>query len=265
MNNHHNISYKTITYDSLGRQTSLHDPNAGKIEFGHDALDRIIWQRSARGDTTFSEFDSLGRLKRVTEGDRVTTRTYFDSGPNVGQLQAITVDGGTYSTAQIFEYDRFGRLIRFKDVLGTDTLVTRYSYDHFGNLATYTFPSGYRLSYSHTEYGFKYKISDDTHVIWQLDSVNALGQELGSRVLATNQGLFAALPPGLPELEIIDDPIVTRPIGQCPILEFFQNYKVRRQNIRTLQLACLQKREEFSLFFVSLRFGNGVKYENLKP
>jgi len=33
---------------------------------------------------------------------------------------------------------------------------------------------------------------------------------------------------------------------QCTILEFFQNYKVRRQNIRTLQLTCLQKREKFS-------------------
>jgi len=52
---------------------------------------------------------------------------------------------------------------------------------------------------------------------------------------------------------------------QCTILEFFQNYKVRWQNIKALQFVYLQKREEFSLFFVSLRFGNGVKYENLKP
>jgi len=48
-------------------------------------------------------------------------------------------------------------------------------------------------------------------------------------------------------------------LGQCPILEFFQNQKIKQQNIRILPFIYLQKREEFSLFFVSLRFGNGVK------
>jgi len=186
-----------ITYDSLGRQTSLHDPNAGRIEFRHDALDRIIWQRSARGDTTFSEFDSLGRLWKTIEGDRITTRNYFDSGPNVGRLQSITVNNGT---AQIFEYDQFGRITTFKDVLGPDTLITRYTYcPRYGHLLTYRFPSGFTLRYTYDEHGFKVRIADDIQVIWQLDSVNALGQELGSRVLATNGGLRAALPTDPPK------------------------------------------------------------------
>jgi len=186
----------TITYDYLGRQISLHDPNAGKIEFGHDALDRIVWQRTARGDTTFSKFDSFGRLWKTIEGDRVTTRNYIASGPNVGRLQSITVDAKNYSSAQIFVYDELGRITKFKDVLGSDTLITQYSYDRFGNLATYTFPSGYRLVYSYNQHGFKFRISDSTQIIWELDAVNAFGQELRSRVVGPPPALVGISPFG---------------------------------------------------------------------
>ena len=175
----------TIRYDEFGRQISLHDPNAGVVEYQYDAFDRMIWQRSARGDTTFNEYDDWGRLERVIEGDRITTYSYFDYGYNVGWLQSITVNNGT---AQIFEYDRFGRITKFKDVIGTDTLITRYTYcDVYGRLLTYTFPSGYRLYYHYVD-NFKIRITDSyNNVIWNLHSFNALGQELESTVLGRHK------------------------------------------------------------------------------
>jgi len=180
----------------------------------HDALDRIVWQRTARGDTTFSKFDSLGRLWKTIEGDRVTTRNYIASGPNVGRLESIIVNNGT---AQIFVYDELGRITKFKDVLGSDTLITRYAYCiTYGNLITYTFPSNFRLSYSFNRYGFKYQIADDTQVIWQLDSVNAFGQELGSRVLATNYCSLSAV--WRPELPIVTFPIEPPSILYPPLI-----------------------------------------------
>jgi len=186
-----------ITYDTLGRQTSLTDPNAGTITFEHDALDRITRQVNARGYATTNRFDNLGRLWETIEGDRVTTRHYIPFGPNVGRLQSINTYDHFHSinTQQIFDFDEFGRLTRFFDYLDDDVLVTQYAYDSLGNLATYLFPSGFALFYSHNTYGFKYRITDGTHVIWELDSVNAFGQELRSRVIGLNDGPLPNPPP----------------------------------------------------------------------
>ncbi|MCL2417388.1 MAG: FG-GAP-like repeat-containing protein [Bacteroidales bacterium] len=174
----------TIEYDQFGRQTALHDPNAGRITFSYDAFDRIVSQTNARGYTTTNTFDALGRLSTVTEaGNRITTYAYIASGPNIGRLQSISVNNGT---SHIFEYDEFGRITRFKDVSESNTFITEYTYDRFGNLATYTFPSGFTLHYTYDANSFKTHIRENNsagRVIWQLGSVNALGQELSSTVL----------------------------------------------------------------------------------
>ncbi|MCL2412898.1 MAG: hypothetical protein FWC98_02030, partial [Bacteroidales bacterium] len=183
-----------IVYDKFGRQEALIEPNAGRIEFVYDAFDRIVRQTDARGNITENEFDNLGRLRRTvitnaTTGERrVTTHTYITglNNPNVGRLQSITVNDGVNNAAHIFEYDRFGRITKFKDVIGTDTLITRYTYcDAYGRLLTYTFPSGFTLHYTYDANGFKIEIRENNStgkLIWQLDSVNAMGQELSSRV-----------------------------------------------------------------------------------
>jgi len=169
----------TITYDPLGRQASLTDPNAGTITFVYDAFDRIISQTTARGHVTENRFDRFGRLERVTESGRVTTYTYITdpNDPNVGRLRSISVDNGT---AHTFDYDHLGRIRRFTDVSGSNTFVTEYTYDVFGNLQTYRFPSGFILFYVYDDNGFKREIRENNAsglVIWQLGSVNALGQE----------------------------------------------------------------------------------------
>ncbi|MCL2412525.1 MAG: FG-GAP-like repeat-containing protein, partial [Bacteroidales bacterium] len=171
----------TIQYDPFGRQIALHDPNAGRIKFGYDALDRIAWQRTARGDTTFNRFDNFGRLEIVTENNRITTYNYFNSGPNIGRLQSISVNNGT---AHIFEYDTLGRVVRFTDISENNTFITEYTYDQFGNLLTYTFPSNFKLRYTYDANGFKIEIREYVtgNLIWRLDSVNAFGQELESIV-----------------------------------------------------------------------------------
>ena len=177
----------TIDYDQFGRQRSLTDPNAGTITFRYDAFDRIISQTNARGYTTENRFDRFGRLERVTEGSRVTTYTYFCSGPNIGRLQSVSVNNGT---EHIFEYDYLGRIRRFTDVSENNTFVTQYSYDRYGNLMLYRFPSGFALFYVYDENGFKTEIRETNQagrVIWQLGSVNAMGQEKSSTVLGRSR------------------------------------------------------------------------------
>ena len=57
----------TATYDALGRQTSLDDPDKGPWTYVNNALGHVVKQTDAKGTVTRSTFDRLGRpLSRKT-------------------------------------------------------------------------------------------------------------------------------------------------------------------------------------------------------
>jgi RHS repeat-associated protein len=180
----------TITYDDYGRQETITDPNAGTIEYVYDAFDRIVWQEDAKGNLTENSYDEFGRLEQVIETDtetnlqRTTTRSYVGQSagkpnPNVGRLYSTFCGKGD---EQIYTYDRFGRVTELTNKIGGDSYTTSYSYDKFGNLKTYTYPSGYELTYTYDDNGFQVAIfeTQTEAVVWQLMEVNAMGQELES-------------------------------------------------------------------------------------
>jgi RHS repeat-associated protein len=78
----------TATYDELGRQTSLNDPDKGSWSYLNNALGQIVSQTDARQNVTSSIFDRLGRpLSRVTSeagnGPVETTAWhYYDAAAN---------------------------------------------------------------------------------------------------------------------------------------------------------------------------------------
>ena len=172
----------TITYDQHGRQTSIIDPNAGTITYQYDAFDRITKQTDARGSVTINEYDNFGRLSKITEGSRITTYNYISTGANKGRLQSIVCNNGT---AHRYVYDNLGRITQFIDSISENPLTTSYTYDDFGRLDSYTYPSNYRVNYTYNTHGFKTHIrqSNNDALIWQLNEVNALGQELNSWVV----------------------------------------------------------------------------------
>ncbi|HLP23594.1 MAG TPA: FG-GAP-like repeat-containing protein, partial [Microbacteriaceae bacterium] len=57
----------TATYDALGRQLSLNDPDKGNWTYVNNALGHVVKQTDAKGTVTLSSFDRLGRpLSRKT-------------------------------------------------------------------------------------------------------------------------------------------------------------------------------------------------------
>lgn len=70
------------TYDALGRQTSLNDPDKGNWTYVNNALGQVVQQTDAKGNTTLSTFDRLARpLTRSTaeagNGPFDTARWYY--------------------------------------------------------------------------------------------------------------------------------------------------------------------------------------------
>ncbi len=75
----------TATYDALGHQTRLNDPDKGDWHYTNNALGQVTIQRDANDvHTTITSFDHLGRpLERTTSGDGTTETAdffYYDSG-----------------------------------------------------------------------------------------------------------------------------------------------------------------------------------------
>ena len=196
--------YTEVTYDASGNKLSERDANGIKAyyeynsrnwlmkvkdnheqvqrEYTYDKRGRVLTVKDALGKTTTSLYDSLGRLRRVTDplnysqnfnynavGNRtvfadargnVTTYNYNQLGWLTGVVdplthateyrydpngnQVISLSATSLQTTQ--QYDELNRLVERVD--STQTL-TKYSYDLAGNLSKMVDPRG-------TDYVYQY-------------------------------------------------------------------------------------------------------------
>ncbi|MFT3870773.1 MAG: RHS repeat-associated core domain-containing protein [Nibricoccus sp.] len=77
----------TATYDALGRQLTLNDPDKGPWSYLNNAVGQVVRQEDAKHNVTTSTFDRLGRpLTRTTTGNGSTETAgffYYDTTANV--------------------------------------------------------------------------------------------------------------------------------------------------------------------------------------
>ena len=137
----------TVTYDALGRKTSLNDPDKGNWQYGYNGFGELAWQKDAKGQGTAMTYDALGRM--VTRADYTGfvpasqsgtlqnfSRWYYDQDPGCdsqyrfdGRLVAVAqapvvISGGCspntgdFSYLKLLQYDKFGRLGETTAVLG---------------------------------------------------------------------------------------------------------------------------------------------------
>lgn len=141
-----------LSYDSLGRNTELHDPDAGIWRYGYDANGNVISQTDAIGDVTRWKYDELNRLAQESAADQhgrhalITTYHYDGQTSNAkGRLSGITEPSG----ASTFAYDPLGRVISSIKVLDKKTYSTKFQYDAVGRLTHQIYPDGHETSYSY--------------------------------------------------------------------------------------------------------------------
>jgi YD repeat-containing protein len=95
----------TLSYDVMGRRTSLQDKDFGPKITEYDAFDSVIATADAKGVRTELAYDTLGRLKtRTAQG--VADTFEYDPVNGRGQLARRTRAGVTTA----FQYDAFGRV-----------------------------------------------------------------------------------------------------------------------------------------------------------
>jgi RHS repeat-associated protein len=152
----------TATYDALGRQTSLDDPDKGGWTYINNALGQVVSQTDAKGNVTTATFDRLARpLTRITaeaaSGPIETARWYyFDTAANpdrhliaqgnkgwIGALQreeSITTGApghaaATPATTTAYYYDDKGRPQITLRLIDNKWYYTNTAYDQYNRIA----------------------------------------------------------------------------------------------------------------------------------
>jgi RHS repeat-associated protein len=145
-NNYDNPSYPTyattMTYDWLGRKTSMTDPDMGTWSYGYDNNGNLISQTDAKGQTIRFDYDELNRFKEKNypQGSGMTDVVYtYDSGANgKGMRTGMTDAVGSMS----YTYDNWGRLVTETRTYDSVPYETSYTYYDNGTLKTIEYPTG---------------------------------------------------------------------------------------------------------------------------
>jgi RHS repeat-associated protein len=139
-------------YDGLGNLISLTSPDTGTATFTYDEAGNRLTQTDARGITATYAYDALNRLTAISYADSGLDVSYdYDEGTNgIGRLTTMSDASG----ATTYHYNAFGELTN-KTRTANDGITTTfsYTYDEGGRLASMTYPSGRRLSYSYDSQG----------------------------------------------------------------------------------------------------------------
>ena len=163
-----------FAYDAHDRVTSVTDPNGNTTGFVYDGFGEVIQETSPdRGISKFW-YDADGNRVGAVPANNVTTRytydaldrmlttTYPDStldvaytydqtgtGFGFGRLTSLTDASGSLSRT----YDERGNVLGENRVTGGATLTTTYTYDPASRVASITYPSGAKVSYTRDAMG----------------------------------------------------------------------------------------------------------------
>lgn len=199
----------TIAYDQRGKKVSMNDPDTGLWTYNYNALGELVWQQNAKSQITSMAYDQLGRMTSRTEPEGVSTWYYekFADGLTpckVGKLcESITTTG----VDRKFYYDSLIRPINTRtDVTNGPSFASALAYDNItGRTISQTYPSGLKVNYNYTTYGFLSSLTTGTtttgvplalnSTLWSAQAYNAWGkaeqQTYGNGVV--NRAAFDAM------------------------------------------------------------------------
>jgi len=189
----------TMTWDSLGRQLSIEDPDMGHWTYDeYDGVGNLKRQTDARGVTTEFTYDDINRpeTKQWNPPHGEVTRWNYDEEQGhgktpVGRLTSVSDPTGSSCANGLSEqlsYDEMGRVSsETKCVLGRQ-YTTGTGYDLLGRQSWVEYPDGERVNY-------KYDTAGRLERMWSSDRsyVDSL------RYDAAGHLTYAKLPNGLEE------------------------------------------------------------------
>ena len=142
------------TYDSLGRKTTMVDPDMGTWQYQYDAKGNLVTQTDNEGNTVSFLYDELGRpLKKIAEEGNTT---YLYDTPTKGTLSGIKGPG----FEKTFSYDRRKRVVKETISIDGQVFSTQFSYNSQDAVNETQLPSGTRISVKYNGQGLPQAVGD---------------------------------------------------------------------------------------------------------
>ncbi len=154
----------SVSYDLLGRKTSMTDPNTGTWTYGYQGT-RLKTQTDVAGNVTSYNYDTLGRISNIdyqdSTGKAYTTPdvfyTYGDGSKNdLGKVSGImtSTDGGsTFISKTTFAYNIQGAPTVKRVEMDGRTFIFNMDYDVMNRLNSITYPDGKTITREYSDTG----------------------------------------------------------------------------------------------------------------
>jgi len=183
-----------LTYDALDRTTQVQDPQGLPTTYLYDGLNDLTQLSSPDSGTTTATFDAAGNVLTRTDArgikatyaydalNRVTSIRYPTTALNVFLTYDTTESNCNLTTEAFgagrltrvrdgsgivkFCYDRFGRMTRKGQTIGTSSFQTMYAYDLANHVTQITTPTLTKIKYTRDGVGrvtqVTYRLSGQT-------------------------------------------------------------------------------------------------------
>ncbi|RJQ49681.1 MAG: hypothetical protein C4538_01680, partial [Nitrospiraceae bacterium] len=139
-----------MTYDTLGRKSSITDPDMGYWIYQYDANGNLEYQKDAKNQEIRFEYDALNRItKKDYQNPSYTDVVYtYDetfSTNYKGRLTTVTDVSGTTK----FYYDKLGRTTKTVKTIDSTSYTTQIAYDALGRTDAITYPDNTTVNYEY--------------------------------------------------------------------------------------------------------------------
>ncbi len=140
----------TMTYDLVGRKTSMNDPDKGYWQYAYNALGEMSRQLDSKKQAVDFTYDVLGRVTNRRELKYVSSLTdsnfntlnrestsYLSSIPGRGQVASVVYRSGELGKVlhkKAFTYDNFGRGSLVSTTVDSKQFVQQTTYDQYGRV-----------------------------------------------------------------------------------------------------------------------------------
>ncbi|HEX04304.1 MAG TPA: hypothetical protein ENH10_03990 [Bacteroidetes bacterium] len=135
-------------YDTLGRKTSMIDPDMGIWNYSYDSNGNLISQTDNKSIVTTLSYDALDRLNQSIVNNSLSYNYTYDTQFN-GTLRGIDNPYDSY----IYWYDNRYRKIKDEHVIDELSFNTSWGYDSMDRVKNLTYPDGEVVNFTYNNQG----------------------------------------------------------------------------------------------------------------
>ena len=161
---------RSFVFDSLSELTSSTNPEAGTVTYTYNNDGIVVTKKDARNLTITYSYDVVHRLTGKTYSNSDPTAAYtYDQSACLGQPSCYNIGRRTTMTdaagSETFAYDEIGRPLTEQRTTNSVSKTTTYTYNLDGSVATVTYPSSRKITYTPDAAGRPLSAVDTTNAI----------------------------------------------------------------------------------------------------